>query len=62
MIFFLVNNEKIIKYLYDKGIEVKVRHPILINNQPIFKNLKKTKLKMQNIMLIEFFHYQCIII
>jgi len=42
----LVNQrKKIIKYLYAKGIEVKVRHPILINNQPIFKNLKKTKLE-----------------
>ena len=42
----LVNQrKKIIKYLYAKGIEVKVRHPILINNQPIFKNLKKTRLK-----------------
>ena len=42
----LVNNrKKVIKFLYDKGIEVKVRHPILINNQPIFKNLKNTKLK-----------------
>jgi len=37
--------EKVIKYLYNKGIEVKVRHPILINKQPIFKNLKQTKLK-----------------
>ncbi len=42
----LVNNrKKVIKFLYDKGIEVKVRHPILINNQPIFKNLKNSKLK-----------------
>ena len=42
----LINNRnKIINYLYQKGVEVKVRHPILINNQPIFKNLKKTKLE-----------------
>ena len=42
----LINQRnKIINYLYKKGIEVKVRHPILINNQPIFKNLKKTKLE-----------------
>ena len=45
--FTLLINQinKIINYLYKKGIEVKVRHPILINNQPIFKNLKKTKLE-----------------
>ena len=42
----LVNNrKKVIDYLYKKGIEVKVRHPVLINHQPIFKNLKKTKLQ-----------------
>jgi len=42
----LVNNRnKLINYLYDKGIEVKVRHPILINHQPLFKNLNKVKLK-----------------
>ena len=42
----LVNNrDKLIKYLYSKGIEVKIRHPILINHQPLFKNLSKTKVK-----------------
>ena len=35
------NRKKVIKYFYEKGIEAKVRHPILINKQPVFKNLKK---------------------
>ncbi len=38
------NRKKVIEYLYENGIEVKVRHPILINKQPVFKNLKKIKL------------------
>ncbi len=41
----LVNNrKKVINYLYKNSIEVKVRHPFLINQQPIFKNLPKKKL------------------
>ena len=36
--------EKIIIYLYQNKIEVKVRHPFLINEQPIFKNLPKYNL------------------
>ncbi len=45
----LVNDRsKVIKYLYKHGIEVKVRHPLLINQQPVFKKLKKTKLNKAN--------------
>jgi UDP-2-acetamido-2-deoxy-ribo-hexuluronate aminotransferase len=41
----LVNNrEKVIKHMYANGIEVKVRHPLLINDQPVFSYLTKQKL------------------
>ena len=41
----LVNNrKKLIKYLYENKIEVKVRHPFLINEQPVFKDLPKYNL------------------
>ncbi|MDA8992631.1 aminotransferase class V-fold PLP-dependent enzyme [Candidatus Pelagibacter ubique] len=32
------NRQKVINFMYSKQIEVKVRHPILISDQPIFKN------------------------
>ena len=41
----LINNrKKVINYLYQNSIEVKVRHPFLINQQPVFKKLPKKKL------------------
>ena len=41
----LVNDrDKLIKYLYKNKIEVKVRHPFLINEQPVFKDLPKYNL------------------
>ena len=60
----LINQRnKIINYLYKKGIEVKVRHPILINNQPIFKNLKKQNLKKAEYFVDKILSLpQCIII
>ena len=38
------NRNKLIKYLYKNKIEAKVRHPFLINEQPVFKDLPKYNL------------------
>ena len=38
------NRNKLKKYLQDKNIETKIKHPILIPNQPIFKKMKRYKL------------------
>ena len=38
------NRDKLKKYLQKKNIETKIKHPILMPNQPIFKKMKRYKL------------------
>lgn len=42
------NRDEVIKYMYKNGIEVKVRHPILINHQKVFKDLPEYNLPNAN--------------
>ena len=41
--YIILSNERDLlqKYLFDNGVETKIHHPILMPDQPIYKNLKK---------------------